>query len=111
MKKIVYFLPLLLFFAISFASDAPGVPVALVTGTEGSPVVVNPATQTETALLQGATLEEGDIVSLNSDSKVTIYFMDGEIVNLMPKQKLFVGKESGTSRLDDGNGQTSAIQS
>ncbi len=111
MKKLLYTLPLLLLFAIAFASDAPGTPVALITGTEGAPVVIKPATGTEVTLDQGAMLEEGDIVSLNSDSKVTIYFMDGEIVNLMPKQKLFVGKESGTSRLEDGTGQTTALQS
>ncbi len=110
MKKIIYFLPVLILFAISFASDAPGVPVALVTGIEGSPMIMNPATQTETALEQGSMLSEGDIVSMDDDSKATIYFMDGEIVNLMPKQKLIVGKESSASRLEDGSGQSFALQ-
>ncbi|MBK8661576.1 MAG: hypothetical protein IPN18_07090 [Ignavibacteriales bacterium] len=110
MKKIIYFLPVLILFAISFASDAPGVPVALVTGIEGSPMIINPATQTETALEQGSMLSEGDIVSMDDDSKATIYFMDGEIVNLMPKQKLIVGKESSASRLEDGSGQSFALQ-
>jgi hypothetical protein len=110
MKKIIYFLPVIFFFALSFASDAPGVPVALVTGIEGTPMVLKPGTQAETALEQGAMLEEGDVISLNDDSKATIYFMDGEIINLMPKQKLFVAKESSGSRLDDGAGQSFALQ-
>ncbi len=110
MRKTVYLLPLLLFFALAFAADAPGIPVALVTGTEGAPVVIKPGDQTEQTLEQGATLEEGDVISLNSDSKATLYFMDGEIVTLMPKQKLILGSTSALSRLDDGNGSTFSIQ-
>jgi len=110
MRKTFYFLPLLFLFALAFASDAPGIPVALVTGTEGAPVVIKPGDQSEKTLEQGATLEEGDIISLNSDSKATLYFMDGEIVTLMPKQKLILGSTSAASRLDDGNGQTFSIQ-
>lgn len=110
MRKTLYFLPLLLFFALAVASDAPGVPVALVTGTEGTPVLVKPGDQSESNLEQGATLEEGDIISLNSDSKATIYFMDGEIVTLMPKQKLVLGSSSANSRVDDSDGQSFSIQ-
>lgn len=59
---------------------------------------------------QGATIEEGDIISLDEEAKITLYFMDGEIVNLMPKQRLLVGSSSANSKIQDATGQSFALQ-
>lgn len=43
MKKIFYFFPVLLLFAVVLAADSPKPPVALVTGLEGAPKLIKPA--------------------------------------------------------------------